>query len=98
MGEERFLISEADLHPHIKDRMAQRGVTIQEIEQTLNGGWQAMDVKEGTIGKVMVFTYEADWEGQSFKEKEVTVYYKLGEGLILLTVKARYGEGFKRGE
>ncbi len=41
----------------------------------------------------MVFPFQAEWEGRFYEEKEVTVYYKLtDEGVILLTVKARYGK------
>jgi hypothetical protein len=78
--------------------MEQRGVTQEEIEQTLNEGRQAADAKPGTWGKVKVFPYQAEWEGQFYEEKEVTVYYKVSEeeGIILLTVKARYGEDFPR--
>ena len=65
--------------------------------QALNEGWEATDAKPGTLGRVMVFPYEAEWEGQFYQEKEVTAYYKVtDEGLILLTVKARYGRGFPR--
>ena len=93
-----FRITRADLHPHLQARMHQRGVTLEEIEQTLNEGWEVTDAKPGTLGKVMVFRYEAEWEGQFYPEKEVTVYYKVaGEEVILLTVKARYGQGFPRG-
>ncbi len=47
----------------------------------------------------MVLPYQAEWEGQFYEEKEVSVYYKgVGERLILLTVKARYGKDFPRGE
>jgi hypothetical protein len=93
------LLTEEDLHPHLKARMQQRGVTKQEIERTLNEGWKATDAKPGTLGKVMVFSYQAEWEGQFYEEKEVTVYYKIvDEHLILLTVKARYGKNFPRGE
>ena len=50
------------------------------------------------LGRVMVFPYETEWEGQFYQEKEVTVYYKVTDkGLILLTVKARYGQSFPRG-
>ena len=96
-GQEDFCLTEAGLHPHLRARMRQRGVTPEEIEQTLRQGWQATDVKPGTLGKSLVFAYEAEWEGQSYPEKEVTVYYKrASEGVILLTVKARYGQGFPR--
>ena len=90
-------ISNADLHAHLKARMAQRGITRAEIERTLNEGWEAKDAKPGTIGKVFVFPYNGTWEGDFFEEKEVTVYYKLvKEGIVLLTVKARYGKDFLR--
>lgn len=93
----RFRITAADLHSHLKARMDQRGITREEIERTLNEGWEATDAKAGTLGKVMVFPFQVEWEGQFYEEKEVTVYYKLtGEGLVLLTAKARYGRRFPR--
>ncbi len=98
MRETQIQITEADLHPHLRARMSQRGVSREEIERTLNEGWEAADTKPGMLGRVMVFPYEANWEGQYYQEKEVTVYYKVvGEGIVLLTAKARYGKGFLRG-
>ena len=78
--------------------MQQRGVSLEEIEQTLGEGWEATDVRPGTLGRVLVFPFEAEWEGRRYEEKEVTVYYKIAEeDLIVLTVKARYGNDFPRG-
>ncbi|HID31526.1 MAG TPA: DUF4258 domain-containing protein [Desulfobacterales bacterium] len=95
--EQQTYIADEDLHPHLKARMLQRGVTREEIEQTLNEGWTASDAKPGTAGKVFVFPYRAEWEGHFFEEKEVTVYYKVvGKATVLLTVKARYGSNFPR--
>lgn len=96
--ETKIQITEADLHPHLRDRMSQRGVTQAEVEQTLNEGWKATDAKPGTLGKTKVFSYGgAEWEGGFYLEKEVTVYYKrTGEEMVLLTVKARYGQAFPR--
>jgi hypothetical protein len=92
-------IRESDIHLHIKGRMVQRGILISEIEETINKGWDADDAREGIIGKVSVFPYNAEWEGKFFEEKEVTVYYKYkAEKLILLTAKARYGKKFLRKE
>lgn len=77
--------------------MAQRGVTLEEIRTVLQQGWEALDAKPGTIGRGLVFSYQAEWEGRFFGEKEVTVYYKeTGEAMLLLTVKARYGQDFPR--
>lgn len=94
-----MIIKESDLHPHIKARMLLRGITVKEIEETLNKGCDADDAIEGTVGKVAVFAYNAEWEGKFFEEKEVTVYYKYKGGqFILLTAKTRYGKNFKKGE
>ncbi len=54
--------------------MYQRGITREEIERTLNEGWEASDAKPGTQGKVFVFPYGKKWEGRYFEEKEVRVY------------------------
>jgi hypothetical protein len=90
-------IGESDLHPHIRRRMDQRGVSLREIERTLNEGWKAEDAVQGTEGRVYVFEYNDVWEGKGYKEKEVTVYFKWVRGqLVLLTTKARYGSSFKR--
>lgn len=92
-------IPEADLHSHLRARMAQRGVTKEEIERTLNDGWDADDSKTGTYGKVFIFAYNGVWEGEFFEEKEVRAYYKLvNDTVMLLTVKTRYGKGFPRKE
>ncbi len=97
IGDRQWQITQADLHPHLQARMEQRGVTCEEIEHTLNAGWAASDAKQGTQGRVFVFDYQAEWLGQFFEEKEVTVYYKvIGEAFVLLTAKVRYGENFPR--
>ena len=64
----------------------------------MNDGWQAADAKQGTLGKVLVFSYAAEWEGQFYREKKVMVYYKeIGGAVVLLTVKVRYGPSFQKG-
>lgn len=76
--------------------MEQRGITLPELERVLNKGQKSASAKPGTYGKVLVISYGAEWEGQFYQEKEITVYYKLADNdeLILLTVIARYGQGF----
>jgi len=83
-----YQITEADLYPHLIARMNQRGVRLEEIQRMMNDGWQAADAKQGTLGKVLVFPYATEWEEQFYREKEVTVYYKMiGKAVVLLTVK-----------
>jgi len=50
----KFRVTEKDIHPHLRARMEQRGVTLEEIERTLNEGWDATDAKPGTFGKVFL--------------------------------------------
>lgn len=93
----RIEVQDADYHPHILQRMLQRGITKEEIELTLNEGWTADDAIVGTQGSTFVFKYEGMGEGTRYKEKEVTEYFKYVEGkLVLLTAKARYGSSFGR--
>jgi hypothetical protein len=90
-------VTEADLHPHLIARMAQRGVTLMEINAVLQNGWACDDARPGTNCRVLVFTHEQTWEGRIYAEKEVTVYFKLiDDALIVITVKARYGSDFPR--
>jgi len=76
-------ISRADLHPHIESRMDQRDVTFEEIKKVMAEGDEVSESKPGTLGKVLVFPYGAEWEGRYYQEKEVTVYYKTLEGAVL---------------
>ncbi|RMG04871.1 MAG: DUF4258 domain-containing protein [Nitrospirae bacterium] len=93
-----YSITENDIHHHLRMRMLQRGISLEEINTTLQKGWQAPDAKKGTAGKVYVFPFNKEWFGKSYNEKEVSVYYKYSKGkLIILTVKARYGNNFKQG-
>lgn len=94
----RMVIKESCIHNHLRVRMKQRGVTKEEIERTINEGYNIDDAKEGTVGKVWVFPYNAYWEGKYFEEKEVTVFFKYkNDELVLLTTKARYGKKFLTG-
>jgi len=91
--------SKIDIHPHLKSRMKQRGITLEEIQITLNYGLPAKNVKEGTYGKVYIFEYNSYWEGKYYEQKEVKVYYKFKDDkIIILTAIARYGKDFKKGE
>jgi len=90
-------LTDADFHVHITARMAQRGITRDDVERAINEGWDATDAKPGVLGKVIVLPFNATWENRFYAEKEVSVYFKQVENrIILLTAKARYGKGFPR--
>jgi hypothetical protein len=59
MDVDKIKLAPADFHPHLKARMLQRGVTEEEVEQTLRNGWQAKDAKPCAEGKVLVSSYNA---------------------------------------
>ena len=69
-------ITESDLHPHLKARMEQRGVTLEDIQRALDEGWLATDARVGVLAKAIVLPYAREWEGSFYLQKEVTVYYK----------------------
>jgi hypothetical protein len=71
-----MVIEDGDFHDHLKARMAERGITRNEIQEVLNNGWDAPDAKPGTFGKVPVLGYNKVWQGPVYEEKEVRVYYK----------------------
>jgi len=48
--------------------MEQRGVTLEEIERTLNEGWDATDAKPGTFGKVFLIVLSG-WDSSMKKRK-----------------------------
>lgn len=94
--EEGPTLTDEHFHPHLRRRMEQRGITKEEVRETLQRGWTSGDAKPGTRGRTLVFTYDAQWEGTHYEEKEVTVYFKSDSTLILLTAIARYGSDFPR--
>lgn len=66
-----FRLSEEAIHDHLRGRMLQRGITSQNIERTLNQGWDTSETKPGTLGRVFVFPYEAEWEGRFYEERRL---------------------------
>lgn len=53
----KITFNESDIHPHLRARMQQRGISLEDIETTINEGWDTEDTKEGTAGKVFVFSF-----------------------------------------
>ena len=90
-------MNKVDYHPHLLTRMEQRGISKDEVERTLDVGWEVSDARPGTQGRVWVFDYQQEWQGRFYEEKEVRVYFKdAHKTLIVLTAVARYGSGFAR--
>lgn len=86
-----------DFHEHIRKRLITRGISEAEVRSVLEHGWPGTDAQRSTGCRVLVFPFNADWEGRHYQEKQVTVYFKVvKDEVVLLTAKARYGSNFPR--
>jgi len=64
-------INEADLHHHLKSRMLQRGISKEEIEHTINKGWNAGDAKEGVEVRCLFSLIIITGRGNILKKKKL---------------------------
>ncbi len=46
-----FVLRDDHFHSHVRRRMEQRGVTEEEVRETLAQGWEVSDAKPGTKGR-----------------------------------------------
>jgi hypothetical protein len=77
---------------HARERAHERGASEQEIRQTLKAG-DEIKAKKGRKAKEKVFVYNKKWLGKEYPQKKVQVIYiEENEGLVVITVKAFYGE------
>ena len=70
MSRKRIQIAERDVHPHLKARMDQRGVTQGEIEITLNDGWGATDAKSLHWEELWCFPTTPSGKGGSMRRRK----------------------------
>jgi hypothetical protein len=66
---DEFVLTDDHFHSHVRRRMEQRGVTEEEVRETLDVGWAATDAKPGTEGRTLVFSYERDVGGNALRRK-----------------------------
>jgi hypothetical protein len=85
-----------NFHEHIRKRLTTRGISEAEVRSVLEHGWPGTDAQPSTGCLVLVFPFNATWEGRHYEEKEVTVFKVVNDELLLLTAKARYGFNFPR--
>ena len=75
---------------HALERMAERGATRNEVEQTIFDG-DTVPARHGRIGFRYTFPFNAWWNGQYYAHKQLTVYtVEDGEDSIAITVLCRY--------
>lgn len=79
-----------DLHPHAKDRLAERGATEAEVRATIETG-EGFPAKLGRSGFRRNFPFEGTWRGRPYTTKQVEVYAtEEAGGWLVITVVTKY--------
>ncbi len=77
------------LHPHAKERGVERGATKAEIIATVREG-ERFPAKYGRTGFRRNFSFDAEWQGRSYRTKQVEVYAVEEDGWLVITVMVKY--------
>lgn len=78
------------LHPHVKERMAERGATEDEIVATVENG-ETFQAKFGRIGFRRNFHFNGIWRGRQYATKQIEIIaVKENNNWIVITVITRY--------
>jgi hypothetical protein len=77
------------IHPHARQRMAERGATEAEIIAAVEQGEQ-FPAKFGRTGFRRNFAYEQEWRGRFYRTKQLEVIAVAEDGWLVLTVVVRY--------
>ncbi len=82
---------EVVLHPHASARIADRGVSLEEVIATVQDG-ERIAAKFGRVGFRRHFSYGKIWRGRAYATKQIEVIAveeREGQWLVI-TVIARY--------
>ena len=77
------------LHPHAKDRLAERGATEAEVVAAVREG-ERFPAKYGRAGFRHKFAFDAEWRGLMYATKQVEAYAVEEEGWLVITVLVKY--------
>ena len=78
------------LHPHARVRLAERGVTAEEVAGTIRDG-DPFVAKLGRAGFRHNFVYNGNWLGRFYATKQVEVIaVREGRDWLVITVIARF--------
>jgi hypothetical protein len=80
------------IEPHTKQRAKERGVSEEEIRDTLDNGMPVF-AKPNRLCKSKVFPFMSEWNGKIYEEKKVNVFYLIENNeIITITVYVYYGK------
>ena len=77
------------LHPHAKERLAERGATEAEVIAAVREG-ERFPAKYGWTGFRHNFAFDAEWRGRMYATKQVEAYAVEEEGWLVITVLVKY--------
>jgi hypothetical protein len=78
------------LHPHAKERLAERGATESEVIATVTQGEQ-FPAKFGRTGFRRNFPYQKRWRGRFYTTKQILAFAdQVADGWLVITVIVRY--------
>ena len=78
------------MHPHARERLAERGATEAEVVATIEGG-ERFPAKFGRTGFPRNFTFAGEWLGRKYSTKQVEAYAVAEEGgWLVITVPLKF--------
>ena len=78
------------LHPHARDRMAERGAVEAEVAAAVRQG-ERFAAKFGRTGFRRNFPFDSEWRGRRYATKQVEAFaVKDGADWLVITVVVRY--------
>ncbi|PKN63067.1 MAG: hypothetical protein CVU57_21400 [Deltaproteobacteria bacterium HGW-Deltaproteobacteria-15] len=80
---------EVRLHPHAKERAAERGATDEEVIATVREG-ERFPAKFGRTGFRRNFPLDGEWRGRPYRTKQIEAFAVEEDGWLVITVVVRY--------
>ena len=78
------------IHPHAKERMEERGVTCEEVLETIGSG-SISSARFGRVRYMRTFDYCGFWRGKICQHKQIEVYGADEDSdFIVITVVVKY--------
>ena len=77
------------LHPHARDRLAERGATEDEVVATVEGGEQ-FPARLGRTGFRRNFAFGGLWRGKTYATKQIEAYAVDEDGWLVISLIVKY--------
>lgn len=82
-------MSSIRLHPHARDRLAERGASEEEVVATIESG-ERFPAKFGRSGFRRNVPFDGAWNGKRFATKQIEAYAVEEDGWLVITVIVKF--------